>query len=472
MGETVARSLANRRVLAFLWKKLTPTDAQALKNYSYQTGGGAKHLPFRKGLQIDHFVDSSFRTSDPQSFSEYAVPIESPNDVAKTIHIDYVLRGGYREEWLIRRQNAAEQIPAWRPGEKLPENYSEIPGNYIFVFRLGDGSYHARTASRNEISQMPQYIQERILNTEQGIEESVTVPVYLIEDADSNFFEESVDGNWYREEIKELVSSYMKMLAQELNELPYEKNALIDELRIKLNRNRVSEIEQKFRNISSILSINGQPYVGSLVPLFPYDQMLEDDVFQFLSGDDGIRQLINNVADHEPSVLPAIDDLALLIVNPPSNLPGKSKLQPSGIRVPRKILDFQSREDRNRKLGRQGEAFVIELEKKRLAETGLKILAEKIDWVSETQGDGLGYDLRSFDTDGSDIFIEVKTTTMGIDFPFLISANEVRVSEEIGSSYRLYRVFNFKKEPKLYILSGPISKTCQLVPMVFQARVR
>ena len=38
-------------------------------------------------------------------------------------------------------------------------------------------------------------------------------------------------------------------------------------------------------------------------------------------------------------------------------------------------------------------------------------LESKIEWVSQTQGDGAGYDIRSFDEAGNEIVIEVKTTT-------------------------------------------------------------
>ena len=37
-------------------------------------------------------------------------------------------------------------------------------------------------------------------------------------------------------------------------------------------------------------------------------------------------------------------------------------------------------------------------------------LAERIRWASHVDGDGGGYDILSFDTDGSDRLIEVKTT--------------------------------------------------------------
>jgi len=50
-------------------------------------------------------------------------------------------------------------------------------------------------------------------------------------------------------------------------------------------------------------------------------------------------------------------------------------------------------------------------------------LAERIEHIALTEGDGIGYDIRSFERDGSDRFIEVKTTAYGKQTPFFVSRN-------------------------------------------------
>ena len=58
-----------------------------------------------------------------------------------------------------------------------------------------------------------------------------------------------------------------------------------------------------------------------------------------------------------------------------------------------------------------------------------------------TCGDGVGFDVLSFDeADDSERFIEVKTTGLGKHFPFYVTANEVRCSEDCPDRFRLYRV--------------------------------
>ena len=64
------------------------------------------------------------------------------------------------------------------------------------------------------------------------------------------------------------------------------------------------------------------------------------------------------------------------------------------------------------------EKFVLKFEKTRLESVKKFNLADRIEQVSETKGNWAGYDIRSFDDNGSDRFIEVKTTRYWIElFP-------------------------------------------------------
>ncbi|MGX0976073.1 hypothetical protein ACSSVY_001787 [Roseovarius sp. MBR-51] len=98
-------------------------------------------------------------------------------------------------------------------------------------------------------------------------------------------------------------------------------------------------------------------------------------------------------------------------------------------------------------------------------------LAKRVRWVSKELGDGLGYDIRSFDLEGNELFLEVKTTTGGLATAFYVSNNEVAVSEEKAQSYHLVRVFNFPDKPRFFTLSGRLSETLKLEPTSYRARV-
>ena len=81
-------------------------------------------------------------------------------------------------------------------------------------------------------------------------------------------------------------------------------------------------------------------------------------------------------------------------------------------------FDAAGRDDRNRKLGRAGEERVVDYERSTLSGEGRADLAGKVRWVSEEDGDGLGYDILSFEPNGAERLIEVKRRTDGKALPF------------------------------------------------------
>lgn len=83
----------------------------------------------------------------------------------------------------------------------------------------------------------------------------------------------------------------------------------------------------------------------------------------------------------------------------------------------------------------------------------------------------MGYDILSFEKDGSERFIEVKTTAFGERTPFFVSANEMRFAQSEPDRFRLYRLFNFRATPRLFELIGPIDQHCSLDPMTYRASI-
>jgi hypothetical protein len=135
-------------------------------------------------------------------------------------------------------------------------------------------------------------------------------------------------------------------------------------------------------------------------------------------------------------------------------------------------IDFALQDARNKALGRQGEEFVVELERRRLIVAKRDDLAGKFRWDSVEIGDGLGYDVLSFwEQDGSERLVEVKTTQWAKEFPFYVTATEVRCSEDVGEQFHLYRVFDFGREPRVYVLSGSLSVNCVLEAVQYRAVV-
>jgi hypothetical protein len=153
----------------------------------------------------------------------------------------------------------------------------------------------------------------------------------------------------------------------------------------------------------------------------------------------------------------------------------------SGIRAGTPTRTFRSRKGgdpslrdaSNRRLGLAGEEAVVKMEKKLLTEAGRPDLAEKVRHISKEEGDGAGYDIASFTTDGDVKYIEVKTTKGGVSAPFYISSNEVAFSEHQADHYCLYRVYDFHDgNGRFYVVSGAVHSGFQLTPSQYRAVIK
>lgn len=93
------------------------------------------------------------------------------------------------------------------------------------------------------------------------------------------------------------------------------------------------------------------------------------------------------------------------------------------------------------------------------------------------QGDGLGYDILSFDEEGHELFIEVKTTTQGKDAPFYISNNEVDFALKHPDNYVLYRIYNVqnvlesKDKIEFFKVKGDRFQSINLSPVSYRASI-
>lgn len=239
-------------------------------------------------------------------------------------------------------------------------------------------------------------------------------------------------------------------------------------------RNR-GAIEFKHQNISAVLINFRQPFIPGYLPRQNYQSLLEQVVLEWLSTDPRFFQRLADGPVLTPRVRPAIGigfRVASLIEKPPD---GAVDVEPPEANEPASRFyrtDFVRRDAENRQLGRMGEEWVVEFEQRRLHDDeGRPDLARRIEWIADTRGDGAGYDIASFNTDESPRLIEVKTTGLGKQFPFMVTANEVRVSEKDPTNYHLYRVFEFARGPRLYVVNGSLSECCRLRATQYRAAV-
>ncbi|MBP6870441.1 MAG: DUF3883 domain-containing protein [Bacteroidales bacterium] len=155
-----------------------------------------------------------------------------------------------------------------------------------------------------------------------------------------------------------------------------------------------------------------------------------------------------------------------MLVNPPT---GNKTFELFEVyrRIPVKV-NYLEREQNNRKLGMIGEKIVVEFERRKLISIGKERLADKIEWISQEQGDGAGFDILSKYPNGKDKFIEVKSTKLSKEAPFYFTRNELHFSAQHAQDYHLYRLFNLNEEAKMFIRKGDLGTICHAVPIAYQ----
>ena len=137
----------------------------------------------------------------------------------------------------------------------------------------------------------------------------------------------------------------------------------------------------------------------------------------------------------------------------------------------RKSPDYAAKDARNRKLGLEGELLVIAYEQDRLRKLGHEQFAQQVVHTSVIQGDGAGYDVKSFNEDGSVRYIEVKSTRGSVGTDFYMSPNEIKFSEQHSNNFYLYRVYdmgNESGEASFYIVEGDVHQRLDATPVNYK----
>jgi Protein NO VEIN, C-terminal len=286
-----------------------------------------------------------------------------------------------------------------------------------------------------------------------------------------------VPGDWSRPEVEATVADYREMLALELRGEPFNKAEHNRNLRRLLDDRSPGSVERKHQNISAILIELGYPYIDGYKPLGNYQDLLYRVVDEQVAGDAVLLALLKRSAEAPvtaPGDAEAVEDLLAALEDPPEPEERTPYLERERVRErtpapPR--LDYLALEASNSSRGQAGEEWVIRYERARLDRAGRANLADRIEWVSRDEGDFLGFDIRSYEADGTDRLVEVKTTKHGKQMPFYVTRNEVRVSRDRDRAYHLYRLFRFQRGTRLYVLPGALEKSCVLDPMGYEARV-
>lgn len=284
-----------------------------------------------------------------------------------------------------------------------------------------------------------------------------------------------IGTDWNAEELDAVVADYFAMLADELAGRPYVKSHHNAALRERIGRTPGS-VERKHMNISAVLVELGLPTINGYKPFSNFQDALGRTIERYLlnhpdilHGDALAPRWSHDLAG--PSAPGLIDSPAIFVDDAPPPPGAPRAPRPQGLERLVRKFDPVARDFRNRSLGKAGEALIVDFERRRLEALERKDLASKVRWVAQEDGDGAGYDIHSFDRQGNDRLIEVKTTQGARSTPFFVTRNELSLAHERPEHFRLYRLYEVGQAPRLFKLKPPLEEAVTLEAETWRARV-
>jgi Domain of unknown function (DUF3883) len=264
--------------------------------------------------------------------------------------------------------------------------------------------------------------------------------------------EEKIGKSWQDDELDAIIADYFSMLEAELSARPYVKSRHSAELMQRIGRTHRS-VEFKHQNISAVLDELGLPWIPGYKPKRNYQGAIFGTVDRYLTAHPEF------LTRSPTPTIPAPEDEPPF-VEPPTLVAEQPR--PRQLEQLLRKFDPVERDSRNRALGKAGESFVFEVERRQLARLQRSDLACKVRWIAAEHGDGAGYDILSFDPSGRERLIEVKTTNGGAATPFFLSRNEYETTAARAHSWRLYRVHLFAQTLRIFTISPPLLASVHL----------
>lgn len=154
------------------------------------------------------------------------------------------------------------------------------------------------------------------------------------------------------------------------------------------------------------------------------------------------------------------------------NFEYKGKLDSERSANGNKKPDYEKSMRRKQEIGNLGENIVYNEEIKKLIKIGRKDLSDKVKFVSK-ENDRAGYDISSFDKDGNEIYIEVKSTVSNPkNINFIITQNEYQQSL-LKDNYFIYLVYEVETNyPKIHILKKEILLEEYMKPILYRVGIK
>ncbi|BBT18904.1 hypothetical protein WP8S17C03_49530 [Metapseudomonas otitidis] len=185
------------------------------------------------------------------------------------------------------------------------------------------------------------------------------------------------------------------------------------------------------------------------------------------------------VAVYDPVIADALDITEFRCVGTvsPAKRAPRTKVKAPTRKAGVKNKDYIQEAADNLKLGLLGERIVVASERKRVLDELGEEYASQVALVSVDEGDGLGYDIRTFRRGSSGVrehYLEVKTTLGGVSTEFFISENEVNFAAIHGEQFEIVRLYSLdlsRGEYCEYRLSAHELLGTQMTPVSYRVHV-
>ena len=273
-----------------------------------------------------------------------------------------------------------------------------------------------------------------------------------IEMSDAYFKIRNLDEIWSNDDkvIEYLVAHY----AEELKRLPLQILGYLT------TRKNEKKLKRKYKNYD----IKYEKYRFIKLLQRAQDSLLtepkavvssEEKVeFQTDNRNSAITHDTTNLSVLDEPITEVAEEIELNIADNPTMV-SKNKSISNKVRA-KEDINYSEQQTISQKIGDRGEELVLRNEIEKTKEWGLpNETLSKVRRVS-LESDDYGFDILSFDQEGNERYLEVKTTkTNGKNFSFILTRNEFETAKYYGKMYSFVIVFDILSNPRIWYMGNP-----------------
>lgn len=188
------------------------------------------------------------------------------------------------------------------------------------------------------------------------------------------------------------------------------------------------------------------------------DQISKEEKFSMDSFvKDSMGTIVHSTTNIEVLDTPLTEpaDEVELNITKSSDFANTRRVKSENIRVKGNI-DYSEQQRISQRIGDRGEELVLRNEIEKLKAWGFPDdVLSKVRRMS-LESDDYGYDILTFDKEGKEVYLEVKTTKVNrTDFSFIITRNELEHAKIFGDRYSIVIVFDVLNKPRMWYMGNP-----------------